>query len=84
MFKSSASAEVTDWITPPQVQVLKVTTSAERLERITQRARELREEMGPRYLCNEKNRVQRLDGRIFGVRQAVGENVRPIKRRRAA
>ncbi len=62
MFKPSASAEVQDWITPPHVQVVKVTTHEERLERIKQRVKELREAMGPRYLCHEQNRVLRLDG----------------------
>lgn len=84
MFKPSASAEVQDWITPPQVEVVKVTTHAERLERIKQRAKELREQMGPRYLCHEKNRVSRLDGRIYIPRESIGANVRPIKRKKAA
>ncbi len=84
MFKPSVSAEVQDWITPLHVEVVKVTTHAERLERITQRARELREEMGPRYLCNEQNRVRRLDERVYMPREIIGANVRPMKRKEAA
>lgn len=83
MLKPSASAEVRDWITPPHVELVKVTTYAERLERITQRARELREAMGPRYLCHEKNRVRRLDGRSYKPREAAGSNVRTIRRQAA-
>ncbi len=84
MFSPSASAEVQDWITPPQVKVVRITTQAEQLERIQQRARELREEMGPLYLCNEKNRVRRLDGRSYLPREAARTNVRAIKRKVAA
>ncbi len=84
MFNPSAGAEVQDWITPPQVKVVRITTQAEQLERIQQRARELREQMGPRYLCNEKNRVRRLDGRSYAPREATGANVRAIKRKVAA
>lgn len=84
MFKSGARAEVQDWITPPQVELVKVTTHAERLERITQRAQELREQMGPRYLCHEKNRVSRLDGRVYNPRKAIGTNIRPMQRKAAA
>ena len=76
MFKPRMSAEIQDWITPRQVEVVKVETRAEELERIQQRAKELREAMGPRYLCHEKNRVQRLDGRTYRPRT----NVRAIKR----
>ena len=84
MFKPSASAEIQDWITPPQVRVVKITTLVEQFERIQQRARELREEMGPRYLCNEKNRVRRLDGRSYTPRQVSITNVSSIKRKVAA
>ena len=76
MFKPSMSTAIQDWITPRQVEVVKVETPAEQLERIQQRAKELREAMGPRYLCHEKNRVQRLDGRTYRPRT----NVRAIKR----
>jgi hypothetical protein len=70
------SAEIQDWITPRQVEVVKVEILAEQFERIQQRAKELREAMGPRYLCHEKDRVQRLDGRTYRPRT----NVRAIKR----
>ena len=82
MFKPRMSAEVEDRITPQHVEVVNVTTPAERLERILQRAKELREEMGPRYLCSEQNRVRRLDGRVYLQREIIGANVRPIKRLR--
>ena len=80
MFKPSMSAEIQDWITPRQVEVVKVETLAEQFERIQQRAKELREAMGPRYLCHEKNRVRRLDGRTYRPRGAMSTNVRAIKR----
>jgi hypothetical protein len=80
MFKPSASAEVQDWITPPHVQVVKITPQEEQLERIKQRVKEIREAMGPRYLCHEKNRVLRLDKRPIKPRDAGGTNVRSIKR----
>ncbi len=80
MLKPSMSAEIQDWITPRQVEVVKVDTRAEQLERIQQRAKELREAMGPRYLCHEKNRVRRLDGRTYRPRGAISTNVRAIKR----
>ena len=80
MFKPGGSAEVQDWITPTQVEVVKITTHAEQFERIKQRAKELRETMGPRYLCHKKNRVLRLDGRKYQPREAIRANVRPIKR----
>ncbi|MDP9128832.1 MAG: hypothetical protein M3N35_00435 [Candidatus Binatota bacterium] len=80
LFKPSMSAEVQDWITPPQVEVVRVATHVEQLARIQQRANELREEMGPRYLCHEKNRVRRLDGRSYRPRTAVNTNVRAMKR----
>ena len=80
MFKPSRSAEIHDWITPRHVELVRVETPAEQLERIRQRAKELREAMGPRYLCHEKNRVRRLDGRTTRPRGATGTNVRAIKR----
>ena len=80
MFKPSMSAAIQDWITPRQVEVVKVETRAEELERIQQRAKELKEAMGPRYLCHEKNRVRRLDGRTYRPRVAMNANVRAIKR----
>lgn len=80
MLKPSMSAEIQDWITPRQVEVVKVATHAEQLERIQQRAKELKEAMGPRYLCHEKNRVRRLDGRTYRPRGTISTNVRAIKR----
>lgn len=80
IFKPSMSAEILDWLTPPQVQVVKFAASADQLERIQQRAKELKEAMGPRYLCHEKNRVRRLDERTYRSRGAANNNVRAIKR----
>ncbi len=80
IFKPSMSAEILDWLTPPQVQVVKFATPADQLERIQQRAKELREAMGPRYLCHEKNRVRRLDERTYQPRGAATSNVRAMKR----
>ena len=80
MFKPSMSAEIQDWITPRQVEVVKVSTHADQLERIQQRAKELKDAMGPRYLCHEKNRVRRLDGRTYRPRGTINTNVRTIKR----
>lgn len=79
IFKPSTSAAVQDWITPPQVEVVKVATHTEQLERIQRRAKELREAMGPRYLCHEKNRVRRLDGRTYRPRSTVSANDRAMK-----
>ncbi|MGH6608825.1 MAG: hypothetical protein ACRECQ_01065 [Burkholderiaceae bacterium] len=78
MFKPGASAAIQDWITPPHVELVKVSTYEDQVERITQRARELREAMGPRYLCHEKNRVRRLDGRSYKPREA--NNVRAMRK----
>ena len=80
MFKPSMSAAIQDWITPRQVEVVIVETRAEEFERIQQRAKELKESMGPRYLCHEKNRVRRLDGLTYRPRVAMNANVRAIKR----
>ena len=76
----SATAAIEDWITPKQVDYVKVETPSEQLERIRQRAKELREAMGPRYLCHEKNRVRRLDGRSFSPLEAPGRKIRAVKR----
>ncbi len=78
IFKPDASAEVQDWITPTQVEIVKVNPPAERLEWFAQRAKELREAMGPRYLCHEKNRVGRLDGISYRAREAVACNASSI------
>jgi len=72
--------EILDWITPSHVEVVKVATHSEQLDRIQQRARELKEAMGPSYLCHENNRVRRLDGRSYRPRTASGGNVRAMKR----
>lgn len=80
IFKPSTGAAIQDWITPPQVELVKVATHASQLERIEQRARELREAMGPRYLCHEKNRVRRLDQRVYRPRDTASANDRAIKR----
>ena len=80
LFKPRMSAAIEDWITPAQVEVVKVAPPAEQLERIQQRAKELREAMGPRYLCHEKNRVRRLDGRSYRPRGTNSGNVRAMKR----
>jgi hypothetical protein len=84
MFKPSASAVVQDWITPPHVEVISVATQAGQFERIMQRAKELREQMGPRYLCHQQNRVSRRDGRVFNPLEAANNNVRRIQRKQAA
>ena len=52
LFKPRMSATIEDWITPAQVEVVKVAAPTEQLERIQQRAKELRDAMGPRYLCH--------------------------------
>ena len=80
MFKRS---EVRDWITPEQVEVVKMTPPAEQFERIMQKVALLREQMGPSYLCSEKNRVQRLDGKSYAPRPTA-TNVRAHKRKAAA
>ena len=82
MFRSNVSDEVTDRITPEHVQVVKITPPAEQFERFMQKVRLLREQMGPRYLCSEKNRVRRLDGKTYAPR-TIDANVRPIKRKAA-
>ena len=76
----NATAAIEDWITPKQVDYVKVETPAEQLERIRQRAKELREAMGSRYLCHEKNRVRRIDGRSFSPPTAPGRKFRALKR----
>ena len=53
LFKPSMSAEIHDWITPAQVEVVKVATHSEQLARIQQRAKELQEAMG-RVICATK------------------------------
>lgn len=80
IFKQTEKAELQDWITPPQVEIVKVAPPAERLEWLAQRAKELKESMGARYLCHEKNRVRRLDGRSYRPHEAARTNVMPMQR----
>jgi len=61
MFKIRQRIEVQDWITPAQVDIVSVETSAERTERMTRRVNELKAKMGSRYLLDPENRVRRLD-----------------------
>ena len=77
--KFGSATGIEDWITPTQADYVKVETPAEQLERIQQRAKELREAMGPRYLCHEKNRVRRLDGRSFSPPKGPGRSLRALK-----
>jgi hypothetical protein len=84
MFKPSTSAVVQDWITPPHVEVISVMTQRDRFERIKRRVKELQQQMGPRYLCHEKNRVPRLDGRVYKPRDTTHVNVRLVRRKLAA
>ena len=79
--KSKTRAQVDDWITPPQVEIIKVKPPAERLEWLARRAQEIKEAMGSRYLCHENNRVRRLDGRSYQTHQVTClNNVRSLKR----
>ena len=78
IFKTSRPGDIEDWITPPQVKILKVTPQAERLEWFAMRAKELKETLGSRYLCHEKNRVRRLDGRSYRSHDMARSNVTSI------
>ncbi|MDP9129721.1 MAG: hypothetical protein M3N35_04990 [Candidatus Binatota bacterium] len=80
LFKQTESAELEDWITPTQVEIVKVAAPAERLEWLAKRAKELKEAMGPRYLCHEKNRVRRLDGRSYRPHEVTRSNVMHMQR----
>ena len=80
MSKAATRPQVSDWITPSHVEILRVKPPTERLEWLARRTKELKEEMGSRYLCHEKNRVRRLDGRSYQSHQATSSNVRPLKR----
>ena len=67
-FKRGESFSIKFSTTPPQVDVIKVATSVEQLERIRERAKNVREAMGTRYVFHEQNRVQRIErpqGRRF-------------------
>jgi hypothetical protein len=80
IFKQTEKTELQDWITPPQVEIVKVALPAERLEWLAQRAKELKESMGSRYLCHEKNRVRRLDGRSYRPHEVASANVMHMQR----
>jgi len=71
MSKSATGPQVSDWITPSHVEIIRVQPPTERLEWLARRAKELKEAMGSRYLCHEKNRVRRLDGRSYQAHQAT-------------
>ena len=60
-FKRGESFSIKFSATPPQIDVIKVATSAEQLERIRERAKKLREAMGTRYVFHEQNRVRRIE-----------------------
>jgi hypothetical protein len=60
-FKRGETFPIKFSTTPPQVDVSKVATSAEQVERIRERAKNVREAMGTRYVFHEQNRVQRIE-----------------------
>jgi hypothetical protein len=68
---SKTAAQVEDWVTPSHVEIIRVKPTAERLEWLARRAEELKQAMGSRYLCHEKNRVRRLDGRSYQAQQSA-------------
>ena len=78
LLKPRRHADIEDWLTPPQVEIRKVTPPAERLEWLARRAGELKETMGARYLCHETNRVRRLDGRSYRSHDMTHSNVTSI------
>lgn len=80
IFKPDARAEVQDWLTPLQVEIVKVTPPTEQLEWFTQRAKALREAMGPRYLCHENNRVRRLDSASYRPHGVISGDVHSMQR----
>ena len=80
IFKSNRRGEVEDWITPSHVEIVKVTPPADRLEWLAKRAQELKETMGPRYLCHETNRVRRLDAAHTGPHEPTRSYARLIQR----
>ena len=69
--KSKTAAQVKDWVTPSHVVIIRVEPTAERLEWLARRAAELKQAMGPRYLCHEINRVRRLDGRSYQAHRST-------------
>jgi hypothetical protein len=60
-FKRGETFPIKFSTTPPQVDVSKVATSVEQVERIRERAKNVREAMGTRYVFHEQNRVQRIE-----------------------
>ena len=82
ILKPRRHADIEDWLTPPQVEIRKVTPPAERLEWLAKRAEELKETMGTRYLCHETNRVRRLDGRSYRSHDMTRSNVTSITKQR--
>jgi hypothetical protein len=60
-FKRGESFPIKFSTTPPQIDVIKVATSEEQLERIRERAKNVREAMGTRYVFHEQNRVRRIE-----------------------
>lgn len=79
-FKPGMTEGIQDWITPSHVEVVKVETPSAQLDRIQQRAKELREAMGARYLCHENNRVRRLDDQKYRPRSVLSANATVINR----
>lgn len=69
--KSKTATQVEDWVTPSHVEIIRVKPTAERLEWLARRAEALKQAMGSRYLCHEKNRVRRLDGRSYQAHQSA-------------
>lgn len=80
LFKPGMTARIQDWITPSHVEVVRVETPAAQLDRIQQRAKELREAMGARYLCHANNRVRRLDEQKYRARSVLSANATVINR----
>ena len=78
ILKPRRHGDIEDWLTPPQVEIRKVTPPAERLEWLAKRAEELKQTMGTRYLCHETNRVRRLDGRSYRSHEMTRSNVTSI------
>ena len=63
-----ARIAIEDWLTQEPVAIVKLPSATEEIQR---KADELKLELGPRYLCHEKNRVKRLDGKTFGPRSKL-------------
>ena len=80
IFNANTRAQLEDWITPCQIEIVKVDPPLERLEWLARRAQELKEAMGSRYLCHEKNRVRRLDGRSYPAHEVPHSNIKSLQR----